>query len=122
MLQQGLIRKSESPDRSAAFIVRNHSEIKRGKARIVYNYKRLNDNTEDDGYNIPNKDSLLNLIQNKKIFSKFDLKSRYNQLQLEEKFKIWTTFTCPEGQYEWNVLSFGQCSINISKIYGQYFP
>ena len=107
MLQQGLIRKSESPHRSAAFIVRNHSEIKRGKARIVYNYKRLNDNTEDDGYNIPNKDSLLNLIQKKKVFSKFDLKSGYNQLQLEEKFKIWTAFTCSEGQYEWNVLSFG---------------
>ena len=68
MLQQGLIRKSESPHRSPAFIVRNHSEIKRGKTRIVYKYKRLNDNTEDDGYNIPNKDSLLNLIQKKSIF------------------------------------------------------
>jgi ribonuclease HI len=107
MLEQGLIRKSESPHRSSAFIVKNHSEIKRGKARIVYNYKRLNDNTEDDGYNIPNKDSLLNLIQRKKVFSKFDLKSGYNQLQLEEDFKPWTAFTCSEGQFEWNVLSFG---------------
>ena len=42
---QGLIRKSESPHRSVAFIVRNHSEIKRGKTIIVCNYKRLNDNT-----------------------------------------------------------------------------
>ena len=74
---------------------------------MVYNYKRLNDNTEDDGYNIPNKDSLINLIQKKKVFSKFDLKSGYNQLQLDENFKSWTTFTCSEGQYEWNVLSFG---------------
>uniref|UniRef100_A0A251RXY7 Putative enzymatic polyprotein n=1 Tax=Helianthus annuus TaxID=4232 RepID=A0A251RXY7_HELAN len=107
MISQGLIKKSESPHRSAAFIVRNHSEIKRGKARIVYNYKRLNDNTVDDGYNIPNKDTLLNLIQKKKVFSKFDLKSGYNQLKLEESFKPWTAFTCSEEQFEWNVLSFG---------------
>ena len=34
-------------------MVRNHAEIKREKARMVINYKRLNDNTEDDKYNIP---------------------------------------------------------------------
>ena len=68
MLKQNLIRKSESPHRSAAFIVRNHAEVSRGKPRIVYNYKRLNDNTEDDGYNIPNKDTLINLIQHKIFF------------------------------------------------------
>jgi hypothetical protein len=27
----------------------------RGKSRMVINYKRLNDNTVDDAYNIPNK-------------------------------------------------------------------
>ena len=63
-------------------------------------------NTIDDGYNIPNKDNLINLIQEKKIFSKFDLKSGYNQLQLEEWYKPWTAFTRPEGNFEWNVLSF----------------
>ena len=37
------------------FIVRNHAEIAREKSRMVINYKRLNDNTIDDTYNIPNK-------------------------------------------------------------------
>ena len=52
-LKLGAIRESRSPLRSAAFIVRNHAEIAREKSRMVINYKRLNDNTVDDGYNIP---------------------------------------------------------------------
>ena len=30
---------------------------------MIINYKRLNDNTYDDAYKIPNKDSLINYIQ-----------------------------------------------------------
>lgn len=55
-----------SQHRLAAFIVKNHVKITKRKGKIVYNYKRLNDNTYDD--------NILNLIQNNKIFSKFDLK------------------------------------------------
>lgn len=29
---------------------------------MIINYKRLNDNTYDDAYKIPNKDSLINYI------------------------------------------------------------
>ena len=38
------------------------------KARMVINYKRLNDNTYDDAYNIPNKDSLLIIFKDVDIF------------------------------------------------------
>ena len=40
-------------------MVRNHVEEKRGKARIVMNYKKLNDSTIFNGYYIPNKKSFL---------------------------------------------------------------
>ena len=59
MLQNNLIKPSFSPHKSSTFLVRNHKEEKRGKARMVINYKRLNDNTYDDAYKIPNKDSLI---------------------------------------------------------------
>ena len=39
-----LIRPSKSPHSSPAFMVRNRNEINRNKARIVVNYKQLNDN------------------------------------------------------------------------------
>jgi len=41
-------------------MVRNHAEEKRGKARMVISYKKLNDNTVFDGYYIPNKKLLFN--------------------------------------------------------------
>ena len=74
LLDLGVIQPSNSPHRSAAFMVRNHAEIKRGKIRMVINYKRLNDNTEDDKCNIPDKDRLINRKHTSRIFSKFDCK------------------------------------------------
>ena len=77
LLELGIIRRSTSRHRSTAFIVRNHSEIIREKARMVINYKRLNDNTVMDGYKLPDKTELINRIQGRKVFSKFDCKSGY---------------------------------------------
>ena len=50
-----LIRPSKSPHSSPAFTIRNRNEINRNKARMVVNYKQLNDNTIFDGYFLPNK-------------------------------------------------------------------
>ena len=72
LLKLDVIRRSNSPHRSAAILVNKHNEQKRGKSRIVINYKRLNDNTEDDRYDIPTKECLLGKIKNCTIFSKFD--------------------------------------------------
>ena len=44
-------------------MVKNDAEEKREKARIVINYKKLNENTVFDGYSIPNKIVFLNRIQ-----------------------------------------------------------
>ena len=35
---------------------------------MVINYKRLNDNTYDNAYKIPNKDSLINLFKDVNTF------------------------------------------------------
>ena len=63
LLDKGLIRNSKSLHTSPAFMVRNHTKEKRGKTRIVINYKKLNNNTVFDGYYIPNKIVLFNRIQ-----------------------------------------------------------
>ena len=55
-IQMNLIRESKSPHISLAFMVRKYSKIKRGKARMVINYKEVNKNTKFDGYYIPNKE------------------------------------------------------------------
>ena len=55
LLKLCVIRKSTSRHRSPVFIANNHSEQLRGKNRMVIDYHRLNDNTIDDAYNIPDK-------------------------------------------------------------------
>ena len=87
LLQNNLIKPSFNSHRSSTFLARNHNEEKREKARIVINYKRLNDNTYDDVYKIPNKDSLINSIQGCKQCSQLDYKSGFCQIRLEEDSK-----------------------------------
>jgi len=50
LLDQKLIRPSNGPHSSSAFMVMKHSEQIRGKARMVINYKELNKYTKFDGY------------------------------------------------------------------------
>jgi len=69
--------ENKSPHSSPAFMVNNHSEQKRGKPRMVINYKRLNEVTVFDGYFLPNKEVLTNKTLSKKWFSKFDCKSGF---------------------------------------------
>ena len=102
-----IIKPSTSKHKSAAMIVRNHAEIARGESRMVFNYKRLNDNTVDDSYKIPDKDMLLNKIQGANIFSKFDLKSGFWQIKLHPDSIPWCAFTTPFGHFDWLVMPFG---------------
>ena len=62
LLKLSVIRKSTSRHRSPVFIANNHSEQMRGKSRMVIDYHRLNDNTIDDTYDIPNRTELINII------------------------------------------------------------
>ena len=50
LMQMNLIKQSKSPHSSPAFMVRKHNQIKRGKARMVMNYKEVNKNTKFNGY------------------------------------------------------------------------
>ena len=63
LLKLGVVQKSTSRHRSTVFIVNKHSEQVRGKSRMVIDYRRLNDNTIDDAYDIPDKTELLNSIR-----------------------------------------------------------
>ena len=102
-----IIRESKSPHSSPAFMVRKHSEIKSGKARMVINYKEVNKNTKFDGYYIPNKEILINLARGKNYYSKFDCKSRFWQIKMGNDNIPITAFSTPRGHYEWMVVPFG---------------
>ena len=107
MLENNYIQKSNSKHTCPAFIVIKHSEQKRGKSRLVIDYRNLNAKTKTYNYPIPNKILKIRQIQGYNYFSKFDCKSGFYHLKLEEESKQLTAFTVPQGFYEWNVLPFG---------------
>ena len=74
---------------------------------MVIDYRNLNAKTKTYNYPIPNKILKIRQIQGYNYFSKFDCKSGFYHLKLEEESKQLTAFTVPQGFYEWNVLPFG---------------
>ena len=107
LIQLNLIRESKSPHSSPAFMVRKHSEIKRGKARMVINYKEVNKKTKFDGYYIPNKEILINLARGKNYYSKLHCKSGFWQIKMDNDSILITDFSTPRCHYEWIVMPFG---------------
>ena len=100
LIQMNLIRGSKSPHSSPAFMVRKQSKIKRGKVRMVINYKEVNKNTKFDEYYIPNKKILINLARGKNYYNKFDYKSGFWQIKMDNDSIPITTFSTPRGHYE----------------------
>ena len=74
---------------------------------MVIDYRNLNAKTKTYNYPIPNKILKIRQIQGYNYFSKFDCKSGFYHLKLEEESRKLTAFTVPQGFYEWNVLPFG---------------
>ena len=107
LIDKNLIRPSKSPWSCAAFYVNNAAEKERGVPRLVINYKPLNKVLQWIRYPIPNKRDLLNRLHDAKLFSKFDMKSGFWQIQIAEHDRYKTAFTVPFGHYEWNVMPFG---------------
>ena len=71
------MRPAKGSYSSPAFMVMNEVEKWRNKARMVINYKKLNQFTKTEGYLLPNIEVLLNLVKNRKYFLKFDCKSGF---------------------------------------------
>ena len=107
LLNKGIIRKSKSPWSCPSFNGQKNVELERGTSRLVINYKPLNEALEWIRYPIPNKRDLIKRLSQVVVFSKFDMKSRFWQIQIHEDDKYKTTFITPFRHYEWNVMPFG---------------
>ncbi|KAH9769440.1 hypothetical protein KPL71_012002 [Citrus sinensis] len=75
LLAQGLIEPTSSQWACQAFYVEKHSEVVRGKKRLVIDYQPLNMFLQDDKFPLPRRQSMFTFLKNAQIFSKFDLKS-----------------------------------------------
>lgn len=104
---EGIIEPTSSPWACEAFYVIKRAEQARGKLRLVVNYQPLNHFLADSKFPLPQKSDMFQHIRDAKLFSKFDLKSRFWQLGLHPADRPKTGFSIPNHHFQWTVLPFG---------------
>lgn len=114
LLKLKVIRPRKSRHRTTAFIVKSGTSVDpvtgketKGKERLVFNYKSLNDNTWKDRYSLSSINLIVKKVSQSKIFSKFDLKSDFHLVAMHPDSIEWTALIVPQGLYEWLVMPFG---------------
>ncbi|QRN45547.1 P3 [Paper mulberry vein-banding virus] len=114
LLQIGVIRPSKSRHRTMAMIVYSGSTLDpktgqtiHGKERMVFDYRKVNQNTHKDQYSLPGINTLIKKVGRARIYSKFDLKAGFHQVAMAEESIPWTAFVVPQGLFEWLVMPFG---------------
>lgn len=83
---------------------------KNGKWRICVDYRELNKATQKNHSPLPFIDQVLETLAGNKLFSFLDGFSGYNQIQIAPKDQDKTNFTCPWGEFSYNILPFGICN------------
>ena len=83
LLKKKLIRPSKSHWNCVAFYVQNVVEIEKSVPRLVINYKPLNKVLQWIRYLIHNKQDLLKRLYSSVIYSKFDMKLGFWQVQIK---------------------------------------
>ena len=102
-LRKGYIRPSKSPQTVPVFFVGK----KDGKKRMVQDYRYLNEWTIKNNYPLPLISDVLENIGTKKVFTKMDLRWRYNNVRIKEGDEWKVAFTTPKGSFEPTVMFFG---------------
>ncbi|KAK3507794.1 hypothetical protein QTP70_000406 [Hemibagrus guttatus] len=102
-LAQGYIRPSTSPAASSFFFVAK----KDGGLRPCIDYRALNQITVKFRYPLPLVPAALEHLRGATIFTKLDLRSAYNLIQIREGDEWKTAFITPTGHYEYLVMPYG---------------
>ena len=100
MIISDIIHPSTSPWRAQIFVVQDSSNPYRRKRLCVDFSQTINLFTELDAYPLPRIDDMVNRMAEYSVFSTFDLKSAYHQVEITSEDRIYTAFEANGKLYE----------------------
>ena len=103
MLNAGIIVPSDSPWTSPIVPIKK----KNGSIRLCVDYRKLNAVTEEDKYQMPRVDELVELIGSASFITTLDLTKGYYQVPLAKSDQKKTAFVSPQGKFEYTRMPFG---------------
>jgi hypothetical protein len=106
MLERGFISVSSSKYGVPTFTVAK----KDGTHHIVQDFWELNKHTVKDVTPLPDIKQAIKGLGDKVLFSKFDVREGYNNIQIIPEDRWKTGFKTHRGLFEFNVMPFGLCN------------
>ena len=92
-----------SPQASSFFYVRKKDE----GIRPCQDYRYVNEHTIKDTYPLPLISDLIDKVKDAKLFTKFDIRSGYNNIRIKEGDEWKAAFITPKGLFKPTVMFFG---------------
>ena len=102
-LRKGYIWPSKLPQMAPVFFVGK----KDGKKRMVQDYWYLNEWTVKNNYPLPLISDVIENMGTKRVFTKMDLRWKYNNIRIKEGNEWKAVFMTLEGSFEPMVMFFG---------------
>ena len=74
---------------------------------MAIDYRKINEDTDQDAFALPMIDDILDHLEKAKFFSAFDLSAGFHQIPIKEEDKKYTAFSTIQGHFEYNRMPFG---------------
>jgi Reverse transcriptase (RNA-dependent DNA polymerase) len=97
------IQKADSPWSTPWFFIKK----KDGSLRPIQDYREVNKWTICDVYPIPRIEQIMEQLKDKRLFTKFDVRSGYHNICIKEEDQWKAAFKTPYGLFQLNVMFFG---------------
>ena len=104
VITSGKVEPGQGPWNSPSFPVPKKNP---GEYRLVEDFRKVNENTEDDAHPLPRIEEMVQRQSEFKIWSSLDCKDGYHQMPLKEAHRHITCMSTPKGTYQWKVQVMG---------------